>query len=469
MPGKILIVDDIATNRVILRVKLSAARYSVLEAECGETALEMARAERPSLILMDVSMPRMSGLEVCRLLKQSDETARIPVVLFSAYPSASTKLKALAAGAEEFMAKPLDELALMARIRSLLRARHITEELSLRDGTSRALGLGLAEDAAPAIVAPGRITLMAEDRRMALGWRNALASRLHDTLIVHNPQTVLPEGDRTDVFVISSGTRAEGLQMIPELRARSDVRNAAIIAVLPEDCRTDAAMALDLGATDIIIGTVDGEELALRLSTHLRRKREADQLRKKVADGLQLAVTDPLTGLFNRRYALSHLHRARTKAQADGRSFALMMIDLDRFKAVNDTHGHAAGDHVLKTVARRLEANLRSVDLLARIGGEEFLAVLPDCDAAAATSAAERLRATVGSTPIALPKVGDIDGSTILQTISIGVVVVGAATDSTTPRLLCSNEADLLEQADRALYRSKATGRNSVTLGEAAA
>ena len=469
MPGKILIVDDIATNRVILRVKLAAARYSVLEAECGETALDIARSERPSLILMDVSMPRMSGLEVCRLLKQSDDTARIPVVLFSAYPSASTKLKALAAGAEEFMAKPLDELALMARIRSLLRARHITEELSLRDGTSRALGLGLAEDAAPAFVAPGRITLMAETRRMALGWRNALATRLRDTLVVHDPDTALPENDRTDVFVISSGTHAEGLQMIPELRARSDVRNAAIIAVLPEDCRTDAAMALDLGATDIVIGAFDGEELALRLATHLRRKREADQLRKKVADGLQLAVTDPLTGLFNRRYALSHLQRARTKAQVDGRSFALMMIDLDRFKAVNDTHGHAAGDHVLKTVARRLESNLRSVDLLARIGGEEFLAVLPDCDATAATSAAERLRATVGSKPIALPQVGDMDQTAIKQTISIGVVVVGAATDSTTPRLLCSDEADLLEQVDRALYRSKATGRNSVTLDEAAA
>ena len=469
MPGKILIVDDIATNRVILRVKLAAARYKVIEADCGESALEMARREGPSLILMDVSMPKLSGLEVCRALKADPATAHIPVVLFSAYPSASTKLKALASGAEEFMHKPFDEMALMARIRSLLRARHITQELSLRDGTSQALGLGMAEGAAEAPQPPGRITLLSYDVSVAEAWKDVLAPRMQDRLRLHDAALALRDGDRTDVFVLNGDTDPmsgeSGLHMIPELRARTDVRHAAIVVVLSEGHRNNAAMALDLGATDIVIGDFEGEEMALRLATHLRRKRESDRLRKRIADGLQLAVTDPLTGLYNRRYAMSHLHRVRSTAHSSGRSFAVMMIDLDRFKMVNDTHGHAAGDVVLKTVAERLQNKMRSVDLLARIGGEEFLAVMPDCDADIATRVAERLRATVEENPITLGR----GAGSVLQTISIGVVVVGQKHPADSPLLLCSDEADLLEKADRALYRSKATGRNSVTIGEAAA
>lgn len=467
MPGKILIVDDIATNRVILRVKLSAARYSVIEADCGECALQMARDENPAMILMDVSMPRISGLDICRTLKADETTRQIPIILFSAYPDAGIKLKALAAGAEEFMPKPFDEMALMARIRSLLRARHIAEELTLRNDTTQALGLAEAPAAAPQ--PPGRITLMSHDRAAAQDWERTLAPRLQDRLILHDPAIALPEQDASDVVVLNGDTDAatghSGLHMISELRARTDVRHAAIVVVLSEDNRANAAMALDLGATDIVIGPFDGEEMALRLTTHLRRKRDADRLRRQITQGLELAVTDPLTGLYNRRYAMSHLQRVRSSAQASGRSFAVMMIDLDRFKSVNDLHGHAAGDMVLKTVARRLADNMRGADLLARIGGEEFLAIMPDCDAAVATRVAERLRDRVAQTPVPLPG-ADAD---LTQTVSIGVVVVGQRSDGAEPLHVCHDEADLLEKADRALYRSKATGRNSVTVGEFAA
>ena len=469
MPGRILIVDDVATNRVILRVKLSAARYHVLEAADGIEALEIARREKPDLILMDLSMPGMDGLEVCRNLKETPECAKIPVVIFSAYRETRIKLRALEAGAEEFMSKPFDEIALMARIRSLLRARHIAQELSLRDGTSRALGL--AEAGADGLDVPGSIALVAGENQESDAWRKLLQPLVHHKVKTMSIEEALSGDTGADLYMIAcdmSGS-GDGLQLIPELRAREETRHSAIVVQLGENSRSQAAMALDLGASDILAAPLDPEEMALRLSTHLRRKHDADRLRRKVADGLQMAVTDPLTGLYNRRYAMSHLARVREHARREGRSFAVMMLDLDNFKLVNDTHGHAAGDLVLRSVAERIASNLRGVDLLARIGGEEFLAVLPDCSAEDAARAAERLRATVEATPVPLGR--NVEGKHLLvkQTVSIGVVAVGPYGDKDAPLMICRSEDALLEQADRALYRAKLSGRNSVTVGQMAA
>jgi len=216
-------------------------------------------------------------------------------------------------------------------------------------------------------------------------------------------------------------------------------------------------MALDLGANDILTEGFLPAELAIRLRTQLRRKADGDRLRASVEDGLRLAVTDPLTGLYNRRYAVTHLGRIAENAAATGRPFAVMVADLDRFKSINDTWGHPAGDAVLVEIAHRLRDNLRAVDMVARIGGEEFLIAMPDTDDAAAELAADRLRRIAQSTPVTLR-----DGRTrVAATISIGVAV--SAEDGTEPN------ADLIDRADRALLAAKAEGRNQVTLSRPAA
>ena len=161
--------------------------------------------------------------------------------------------------------------------------------------------------------------------------------------------------------------------------------------------------------------------MALRIRRQLDRKAQADRLRATVEDGLKLAMTDPLTGLFNRRYALPHLSRIAARALAENRPFAVMVLDIDRFKLVNDQYGHAAGDTVLREVALRVKDNLRSVDLVARFGGEEFLVAMPDTDLTSARLAAERLRAVVENTPVTLP-----NGTGQVQvTLSIGVAIGG--------------------------------------------
>ncbi|MFU8883513.1 MAG: GGDEF domain-containing protein, partial [Rhodobacterales bacterium] len=186
--------------------------------------------------------------------------------------------------------------------------------------------------------------------------------------------------------------------------------------------------------------------------------------------GLRAAVTDPLTGLYNRRYALPHLTRMTEQASRSGRRFAVMLADLDHFKAINDRFGHAAGDAVLVEVAHRLRSNLRAVDLVARIGGEEFLIALPDTDRTEARVAARRLCRIIAQDPFILPG----KGQSTSMTVSIGVTM--GHSGQPPERVIdpdCDIAADpvqqLLLQADKALYGAKACGRNQVTLSKPAA
>ena len=215
-----------------------------------------------------------------------------------------------------------------------------------------------------------------------------------------------------------------------------------------------AAMAFDLGADDVVDPGVPVPELAFRLRSLVRRKRAADRQRTRMQDSLRLALVDPLTGLYNRRYAAPQLNAIAAHAADTGNAYAVMIVDLDRFKRVNDQHGHAAGDLVLVEVARRLTANLRDGDLLARIGGEEFLIALPDSTLTDAGSVAERLCQAVEERPIRLPS-----GQGLTVTVSIGVAVSGGG---------ISVDA-VVEEADLALLDSKVSGRNQVTFRLSAA
>lgn len=458
MPGRILVVDDVATNRIVMKVRLADACYQVIQADSGRAALHAARQDRPDLILLDVMMSDMDGIEVCRALKAAPETMEIPVIMVTSGASADSKIRALKAGADDFLTKPLDELLLLARVRSLLRASETAQELALREGTRRALGF---DDPAASFVGQGRIALLAPRRKTAVAWKAALRTRLHADLPVMTraEALALPCPERApDVFLIAANLegQSDGLSLLPDLRARSATRHASVVMLMPETARESAAMALDLGANDLIFDPFAVDELALRLEAQLVRKHQADRLRNSLQDGLEMAVRDPLTGLFNRRYALPHLARMAERAVEMRRPFAVMQLDLDRFKLVNDRHGHAAGDAVLEQVARILADNMRPVDLVARIGGEEFLVALPETTHDIAMQAAERLRRCVDETAVALP--GGI--GTLHVSCSIGVASCGNQP--------CTSQ-DLLRRADAALYAAKAEGRNKVTSGPAAA
>lgn len=230
-------------------------------------------------------------------------------------------------------------------------------------------------------------------------------------------------------------------------------------------------MALDLGANDLITRGADPEEMALRLRTQMRRKKESDQLKQTLDEGLSLASIDSLTGLYNRRYALPHLEKIAKEAHEGGQHFALMLVDIDRFKLVNDTYGHAVGDEVLIEVAHRMRDNLRGMDLVARFGGEEFLVCMPMTTLMEARAAAERLRAAICARPVAMSS----DGAPVTVSASIGLAMGGGmgagmgAGMGGEMNAHAPNVSDLIAIADQALYGAKAEGRNQVTLGSYAA
>lgn len=463
MVGKILIVDDVATNRIVMKVKLNAAGYRPAVAADGVTCLAMATRDVPDLIMMDVTLPDMSGCELLRQLRANPVTRTVPVMIFTANQTVDARVLAFQAGADEFLCKPVENQVLLARIRSFMRAR---DQVDGYDANSAAMpAFGLAEAAAP-FHAPGTVAIVVQRSDHAMRLRREIGAFLSDQLVIMSPDDALSEGLKSgaapDVFLIDADCDGPGagLRLMSELRSRTNTRHAAVCILAPDDAQVGAAMAFDLGANDMIAATVSAKETALRLTRLMARKREADAARACVQDGLRLAMIDPLTGLHNRRYGIAQLGFIAEQARKDGTGYAVMVVDLDRFKSVNDRWGHAAGDAVLVKVAARLLHNLRAGDLLARIGGEEFLIALPQTTLPEARRIAERLCRAVQHDVVQLA-----DDVKIQVTVSIGLAInsgamVPAAADTV---------SDIVDRADRALLISKSEGRNQVTISRNAA
>ena len=457
MNGRILIVDPLATNRIVLRTRLAAAFYDVAQAASGAEALALlATRSGPELVICADWLADMPGHDLIRRLRDRPGLGDLPAIVIQSADDSAARMTALRAGADEVMARPIDSLLLMARLRSLLRARRCDSEPPLREDARKALGL--AEDS-PAFARPGRVALVPAGAEPDLSTLcRGLQIILPGPVALCAPDTVLrPRAEPPDVYVIAETPTApgKGLALLSDLRARPSSRDAGMLFLAAPQQRQSAATALDLGACDAMIGPVDVAELALRLERLIARQNASRRLRATVQHGVRAALTDPLTGVFNRRYALPKLERMIDTAARRDAPCAVMLADLDHFKRINDRFGHAAGDAVLVEVARRLSAELRPADLLARHGGEEFLIALPDTGRGEALRIARRLCNAIAGAPFALPgKAGSVG-----VTISIGVAIGGRGTAST----------PLLDSADRALYGAKADGRNQALIGTASA
>ena len=453
MSGKILIVDQLATNRIVLKVKLSATPYDVLQASNAQEALDIATRERPDLIL---SSSQVSGLaldDFIAALRRITGATGTPIMILQAHDCRDERHAALRAGADDILTKPVAEPLLLARLRNLLRQHHSDHELAAQAPGGRS-DPGFADHPSEYISA-GRIAIIAQTR--------AEAVQLRDRITAHSPHacTVLtidaPTAPGvTDIYMIRiSMARAEdGLRLLADLKAAQRTRGCPVIALLDPDARPLAVTLLDIGADDVITGPIDHAELALRLDNHLRRKRRNEGLRARLLSGLQAAIIDPLTGAYNRRYALPFLERQIRESRTSDTQTAVMIADLDFFKRVNDRHGHIAGDAVLCAITQHLRTQLRDGDALARIGGEEFLLVLPDTPRRRALRVAERLCRSVRETPITLPG----SSTSLTVTISVGVTI-----GRHRPGLPAPTVEGLLNEADRALYFAKAQGRNQAS------
>lgn len=481
MSGRILVIDSVATSRIVLKVRLEAAQYQVFPVATLAEALTAAATMSPDLVLMDMTALADGVAAFVANLRRLPDLSRVPVIGYGRFDRAADRIAMLHAGADGLLAKPLSDNLLLAQIRCLLRQRDAEIEMDLREDTSRALGFA---DPPAQFSGPAQVTVLSRNVAATIPCARALQAASGHRVQVIDPETVLsapreaprdPQigdplttpgpaqhgGGPNDVLILDARQPETAIQLhrlIADLRSRPETRQTMLLVLTVPDDPDAAALALDLGAQDVVAGTAPIEEIALRVGRLLRQKLTMDRLRDTVQTGLRAAITDPLTGLYNRRYALPHLANLADKARATGLPWAVMVLDIDHFKRVNDTYGHAAGDKVLVAVADRLRGNLRMVDFIARIGGEEFLIAMPDTSPAEAQLAAERLCALFDHAPVT-----EVAGGPVRVTLSIGVAM---ARD----RVLMPQDVDaMIALADQALYTAKAAGRNTVTMARTAA
>jgi len=450
MSARVLVVDDVEINVKLLEAKLASEYFHVITASDGMMALAQAKRERPDIVLLDIMMPLMDGFEVCRRLKADPTTSDIPVVMITALSDSANRVRGLEVGADDFLTKPVSDIALFARVRSLVRLKRMTDEWRLREETyGRLAALADGEAKTSEDTRPARIIVF-EDRPLS-------AQRILDTLSTHtvvhaarsaDAQTAAATG--ADLLVLALSEQEDTLRLVAELRATEATRSVPIVLIGEVEELARLAKGLDLGATDYLVRPIDRNELVARVRTQIRRKRLQERLRETYQRSLSMALTDSLTGLYNRRYLTAHLEGLMARAAAGAEGPALLAMDIDLFKNINDTYGHPGGDVVLCELSQRIARNVRPFDLVARYGGEEFVVVMPETPMAVASAVAERLRHAIADDLFVSPDLP----TKVPVTISIGVAATLPGGDD--------SSAALLKRADDALYTAKRTGRNRV-------
>ncbi len=474
MSGCILIVNPVPAMRALMRSKLEAAYFAVVTAKGLGDVLHMAEETAPDAVLLSSDLDISDALNICRKIKSAPALATLPVMITLAAGEESVAA-AFEAGADDVLTAPCEASILRARMRNLVRGKLALDTLRLQDDTARALGFDATKTfgASSVCVKQKKVLLMPATLVDGANWARSLAEAGMKTEVDFDSLSLT--GTSPDASAMEHGLAARnwhnisaliighdpqvgqnGLLTLARLRSRSATRDVPVLMALSDGALEDASSALEMGANDFIQLPGKSGELAGRVAAQLRRHRFSEKLQHTLQEGVRLSLVDPLTRLHNRRYAITALEALQARVADECEPAAVMMLDLDRFKRVNDEYGHQAGDAVLKEVADRLSTTLGPDDLLARLGGEEFCvarsAILP----VAAVTLAEQIRKAVETRPIRLPS-----GHQVRVTISIGVAMA-------MPGGAASVQA-LLDQADRALYASKAAGRNCVRFHRVAA
>ncbi|HEX6118844.1 MAG TPA: PleD family two-component system response regulator [Dongiaceae bacterium] len=453
MSARVLVVDDIPANVRLLEAKLAAEYFEVMTASSGKEALALIEKQTPDIVLLDVMMPELDGFEVCKRLRANPRTRFLPVVMVTALSDQADRVRGLEAGADDFLTKPVNDLALFARVRSLVRLKMIMDEWRMREQTSGAFDV-LSTEAEPAEEDHGAAKVL-----LVEGFAPA-AQRISTILAADKDVVEVAAGSADAMLRSAKGNydlvitglqigQEDGLRLCSNLRSADETRQVPILLIVDEFEMPRLVKGLDLGVSDYLMKPIDANELLARVRIQVRRRRYQDRLRTNYERSLSMALTDVLTGVYNRRYALRHMEGLMKRVADTGKPLSVLVCDLDRFKSVNDTFGHAAGDAVLKQFAQRATQSMRNIDMVARFGGEEFVILLPDTEGDNALKAAERLCKKIAGAPM---EVADAPDGKLTVTVSIGV----ASTTMAIPG------EDLIKLADAALYRAKQGGRNQV-------
>ncbi len=408
--GTMLVVDDDGTSRVILSAVARQAGYRVVQATDGVEALQAFGQHHPDVVLLDVNMPRMDGFETCQQIRRMAIGQHVPIIMVTGMDDLGSINHAYESGATDFVSKPIKAELLRHRVRYVHRSSKTTKGL-LRAQTRHRAIVAAMPDAMLRMDATGRIIEFENEwvaERLGLS-RLRLGRRVHDVL--SEPQA------QEFVQAIERALRTEALHHA-EFRLSGPRQHW--------DYEARIAMS---GPDEVFVIVRDITE---------RKASEAAMQR--------LAYQDPLTGAANRQSFMEVLAREMDRATATATTLAVLFLDLDGFKGVNDRHGHAVGDRVLRGAVERIRQAVRAVDLVARLGGDEFTVLLTDAhDLQQVQTVATRIIDAVGA-PFA------VDGFRLNISVSVGVALFpgGGANDP----------AGLLACADEAMYQAKQDGKN---------
>ncbi|MEG4488789.1 diguanylate cyclase domain-containing protein [Microcoleus sp. D2_18a_B4] len=441
--GNILIVDDLPDNLHLLGRTLRTHGYKVRCATTGAMAIRAAQSPWAELILLDIKLPDLDGYEVCKQLKSDEQTTGIPIIFLSVLNETFNKVQGLAVGGVDYIAKPFQVEEVLARVETHLTIRRLQQSLQeqnlrlLREMEERQrleeslfaekelaqVTLQSIGDAVITTNAQGNVRFFNPIAEQLTGWKAHEAKGLPLSTVFEIVNEVTRKPVENPIGKTLLEKRIVGLANHTILIARDGTEYAIENSAAPiRDCQGQI-----IGAVIVFHDVTESRNLARQLSWE--------------------ASHDPLTGLINRRGFEQRLIEAIASVQDSNQEHALCYLDLDKFKVVNDTAGHIAGDELLRQITRLLQKGVRANDTLARLGGDEFGLLLTKCPLSKAALIAENLKDLVHQFRFIW------DSKTFIIGVSIGVVAI----NQDSPDLM-----EVMGAADVACYAAKSKGRNCV-------
>jgi two-component system cell cycle response regulator len=452
MIGQVLVVEPVMTNRIVMQARLASAHYGVTCSDSLEQAITLIPDTQPEFIFVNANLGLHALEQLRAAVNATPNGLYVPIVAIGNTNDGHVLSDIIAHGGQDLMPWPINSELMRARLRSMMRQMRFFKELSIRGE-----GMPVVRDQLSEIVPPKPIMIVARTIDRAANWAAKVQSNMpsHSVLASSYAGVLDPHrrGINGTVYMLVADPVSEPedvLHIISTLKTRSNGASAHYLAAFPAGADHLAAAALDMGAADIVFTDCHKGDIAARLDTLTRLSAEISSLSAILEDSMRLSLIDPLTGLHNRRYSDHNLARLAGDAQMKQKPLALMLFDIDHFKSVNDLHGHLTGDHVLTCIAATLRAELDGCELLARIGGEEFLAALPATNAEEAIELANKVRQAVEKLEFSAQSTD----AAFKVTVSAGITV---SDGKQSPR-------KMIGYADEALYRAKSDGRNRAHL-----
>lgn len=452
---RILIADDSPVSLASLERILATGFFQTIRAENGTEALNRAICELPDLILLDVMMPGMNGFEVAKRLKEDSRTRSIPIIMVTALHDPENEQVGREAGAEEYLIKPVRPQELIARANSLIALRQYRDQLTIRHHSQWSfMADKQSDDAGPEPERELPFVLLVEDNEsdaeLIRHFLQDLPFRL-ERLSNGEEAIELCQTENVDLMLLDILLPGlNGFEVCRQVKGSDKGRDLPIVVITCLEDMDSRLKCVELQADDFLVKPIVGRELQARVKILLEKKAKLDKLRSHYEEALKSAVVDWLTGLYNHGYLKKFLDLEIKKSLRQRYPVSLIMMDIDNFKAVNDSHGHTTGDVILKKLAQVIRKSVRDVDLVARYGGDEFAVVLPYSDSHGGLQVANRIDTAIKSQDFFSQ---DSAQSTRL-TVSMGVA--GYPEDAV-------HVDELIHSADQKLYTAKIRGKNQIS------